>query len=291
MPYATMSDGVKLYYEEAGSGTPILFVHEYAADWRGWEPQMRFFPRRHRCITYSFRGYTPSDVPDDPTKYGQDRVVDDMRDMLAALKIERAHVVGLSMGGFAVAHFARKYPGLALSTCICGCGFGAEKNLHARFAAEATANAGRIRQQGQRAFADAYSVGPSRQRHRQKDPRGYLEFVELLRAHDATGAAHTMQEFQGKRPSLYDFEAEWAACKVPALIIAGDEDDNVLIPSVWLKRVMDNAGLLVIPKAGHTVNLEEPDAFNRALWDFIVLVEAGKWLPRETPLGPGPVFR
>src|SRR5262245_34256385 len=211
MPHVTMNDGVRLYYEEAGSGTPILFVHEYAGDWRAWEPQMRFFPRRHRCITWSFRGYTPSDVPDDPAKYGQDRVVEDMRELLAALQIDKAHVVGLSMGGFAVAHFARRYPQHALSTCICGCGFGAEKHLHQHFQAEATKNANRIREQGQRAFADQYAVGPSRQRHRQKDPRGYAEFVAQLKSHDATGAAHTMQEFQGKRPSLYDFEADWAA--------------------------------------------------------------------------------
>ena len=291
MPHATMSDGVRLYYEEAGSGTPILFVHEYAGDWRAWEPQMRFFSRRHRCITYSFRGYTPSDIPDDPTKYGQDRVVDDIRDMLAALKIDRAHIVGLSMGGFAAAHFARQYPQHCLSTCICGCGFGAEKALHAHFQAESAKNAARIREQGQRAFADSYGVGPSRQRYRQKDPRGFAEFMEQLRSHDAIGAAHTMAEFQGKRPSLYDFEADWARCTVPALIITGDEDDNVLVPNIYLKRHMANAGLLVMPKAGHAVNLEDPDAFNRAVWDFIVMVEAGKWLPRETPLGISPTFR
>jgi pimeloyl-ACP methyl ester carboxylesterase len=285
MPYITCDDGVRLYYEEAGSGSPILFVHEYAGDWRAWEPQMRFFTRRHRCITYSFRGYTPSDVPGDPAKYGQDRVVDDMRDMLDGLKIDKAHVVGLSMGGFAVAHFARRYPDRALSACICGCGFGAEKQLYLQFQAEAKANAERIRNDGQRAFADGYAQGASRQRHREKDPRGFAEFVEQLRAHDTTGAALTMQEYQGKRPSLYDFEAAWAACAVPSLIIAGDEDDNVLQPSLWLKRTMANAGLLVLPKAGHTVNLEEPEAFNRALWDFIVQVEAGKWTPRQAGTG------
>ncbi len=290
MPYITCDDGVRLYYEEAGSGTPIVFSHEYAGDWRAWEPQMRFFPRRHRCITYSYRGYTPSDVPGDPARYGQDRVVDDIRDLLDGLKIERAHIVGLSMGGFAAAHFARRYPDRALSACICGCGFGAEKELYHRFQAEAKANAERIRSQGQRAFAESYSQGPSRQRHREKDPRGFAEFVTQLSEHDATGAALTMQEYQGKRPSLYDFEAAWAACTVPSLIIAGDEDDNVLQPSVWLKRTMANAGLLIIPKAGHTVNLEEPDAFNRALWDFIVQVEAGKWTPRQSK-PPAGTFR
>ena len=290
MPYITCNDGVRLYYEEAGEGTPIVFVHEYAGDWRAWEPQMRFFARRHRCVTYSFRGYTPSDIPGDPAKYGQDRVVDDVRDVLDGLKIEKAHIVGLSMGGFAAAHFARRYPDRALSACICGCGFGAEKHLHPQFQAEAKANAERIRAEGQAAFADSYAQGASRQRHRQKDPRGFAEFVEHLRQHDATGAAHTMQEYQGKRPSLYDFEADWASCAVPSLIVAGDEDDNVLQPSLWLKRAMANAGLLVMPKTGHTVNLEEPEAFNRALWDFIVQVEAGKWTPRQAGSGGG-MFR
>ncbi|MBL8673618.1 MAG: alpha/beta fold hydrolase, partial [Rhodospirillales bacterium] len=148
------------------------------------------------------------------------------------------------------------------------------------FAAGSRANAEIIRRDGQRAFAESYGVGPSRLRHRQKDPRGFAVFMEELKGHDTVGAAHTMAEYQGRRPSLYDFEEEWKRCAVPALIVAGDEDDNVLQPSLYLKRVMGNAGLLVMPKAGHTVNLEEPDAFNRALWDFIALVEAGKWLPR-----------
>jgi len=63
MTWATTTDNFRLHYEEAGKGTPILFIHEFAGDWRAWEPQMRYFSRRHRCITYSARGYTPSDVP------------------------------------------------------------------------------------------------------------------------------------------------------------------------------------------------------------------------------------
>ncbi len=283
MPLLTMNDGVRIHYEEAGEGTPLLFVHEYAGDWRAWEPQMRFFARKHRCITYSFRGYAPSDIPADPAKYGQDRVVEDMRDILDGLGIAKAHLCGLSMGGFAVAHFARRFPARALSAAICGCGFGAEKHLHAEFAAGARANGARILEIGQKAFAAEYGAGPSRLRHRQKDPRGYVEFMTQLAEHDTTGAALTMSEYQGKRPSLYDFEAEWRACMVPSLIVAGDEDDNVLVPSIWLKRTMGNAGLCVMPQAGHTVNLEDPDAFNRVVGDFIALAEAGRWTPRAVP--------
>ena len=98
MPYATTKDNVRLYFEEAGSGTPILFVHEFAADYASWEPQMRYFSRRHRCIAYSARGYTPSDVPASDSAYTYEHFRDDAIAVLDHLKIKAAHLVGLSMG-------------------------------------------------------------------------------------------------------------------------------------------------------------------------------------------------
>src|SRR5690242_11767875 len=101
MPTLTTDDGIKLYCEDTGSGTPIVFVHEFAGDYRSWEPQVRHFARRYRCITYNARGYPPSDVPVEVDRYSQQRSRDDVRCVLDGLKIERAHIVGLSMGGFA----------------------------------------------------------------------------------------------------------------------------------------------------------------------------------------------
>ena len=92
MPFATTPDNVRLHYEEAGSGTPLLFVHEFAGDHRAWEPQMRYFARRYRCITYSARGYTPSDVPPTPASYGYEKFRDDVIAMLDHLKIDKAHI-------------------------------------------------------------------------------------------------------------------------------------------------------------------------------------------------------
>ena len=102
MPTITTDDGVELFYEEAGSGTPIVFVHEYAGDARSWEPQLRFFARRYRCIAYNARGYPPSQVPTEQAKYSQDRATDDIAAVIKALDLAPAHVVGLSMGGTAV---------------------------------------------------------------------------------------------------------------------------------------------------------------------------------------------
>src|SRR5258707_6410036 len=110
MAHLTTDDGVKLYYEETGAGSPIVFVHEFAGDHRSWEPQVRYFSRMYRCITYSARGYPPSDVPEDWAQYSQDRARDDIRSVLDALKIDQAHIVGLSMGGFATVHFGFTYP-------------------------------------------------------------------------------------------------------------------------------------------------------------------------------------
>jgi pimeloyl-ACP methyl ester carboxylesterase len=286
MPHATTPDGVKLYFEEAGTGTPILFVHEYCGDWRSWEPQMRFFSRRHRCITYSFRGYPGSDVPVAPEMYGQRHAVDDARHLLDHLKISAAHIVGLSQGAFATAHFGRLYTSRALSLTLAGVGSGAEREGHERFKKDARTTAELIRKEGAAKYAAGLTGNPTRSRFKAKDPRGFAEFIRHLSEHPDVGAANTMAEYQGKRPSLHDFEEDWRKLDLPVLIVCGDEDEPCLQPSLYLKRVLANAGLAMFAKTGHTVNIEEPDAFNRELWNFIALVEAGKWIPGQH-MAPG----
>src|SRR6186997_2123269 len=141
MPTITADDGVKLHYEEAGSGTPIVFVHEFAGDGRSWEPQMRHFSRRYRSIAYNARGYPPSDVPEDFERYSQERARDDILSVLDHLKIAKAHIVGLSMGGFAALHFGMKHGARALSITVAGCGYGAEPERRAEFQASSRENA------------------------------------------------------------------------------------------------------------------------------------------------------
>ena len=136
MPYVTADDGTKLFYEEVGTGIPIVFVHEFAGDHRSWELQMRHFGRRYRCVAYNARGYPPSDVPDDVERYSQDRARDDIHAVLDALSLETAHVVGLSMGGFAALHFGFTYPGRVRSLVVGGCGYGASPDKRAQFAEE-----------------------------------------------------------------------------------------------------------------------------------------------------------
>src|SRR5947208_7159868 len=175
MPHLTTDDGVKLYYEDTGKGIPIVFIHEVAGDYRSWEQQVRYFARYYRCITVNARGYPPSDVPRDSAKYSQDRARDDIRAVLDALKIDTAHIVGLSMGGFAALHFGFTYPDRARSLVIAGCGYGAAPDKRAQFAAEAEAAAKQFEQVGMAKAAEGYALGPTRVQFQNKDPRGWRE--------------------------------------------------------------------------------------------------------------------
>src|SRR5205809_5478159 len=148
MPHLTTDDGVKLYYEETGKGIPIVFIHEFAGDYRSWEQQVRYFARYYRCITVNARGYPPSDVPKGGEKYSQERARDDIRAVLDALKIERAHIVGLSMGGFATLHFGLHYPNRALSITIAGGAYGSHPAHYKKFQQDWRANAERSEKQG-----------------------------------------------------------------------------------------------------------------------------------------------
>ena len=277
MPFLTTEDGVKLHYEESGSGTPIVFVHEFAGDWRTWEPQLRHFSRRYRCIAYNARGYPPSDVPADVERYSQQRARDDILAVLDALGIERAHIVGNSMGGFATLHFGMAYPARALSLVIAGCGYGAHPDYYATFQAQARDLAKTMLEKGMVHIAATYGHGPGRLPLRDKDPRGFAEFVRQFSGHSAQGSANTMLGYQARRPSLYNLIADMARITAPALIVAGDEDDAVLEPSLLMKRTIPTAGLVVLPKSGHMTNLEDPALFNRLLEDFFHQVEVGRW--------------
>jgi len=290
MPTLTTDDAVKLHYEEAGSGTPLVFVHEFAGDARSWEPQMRYFSRLYRCIAYNARGYPPSEVPEDVERYSQERARDDIRCVLDALGIQRAHVVGLSMGAFATLHFGMHYGYRAISLTIAGGGYGAHPAQYAAFQASARENAQAIREKGMVHFAATYGHGATRVQLEAKDPRGFAEYLEQLAEHSALGSANTMLGYQGRRPSLYALTEEMQRIDVPTLILAGDEEEPCLEACLLMKRCIPAAGLAVLPRSGHAVNLEEPALFNALLADFLHRVEAGRWTPRDARAAPPSIW-
>lgn len=281
MPFAVTDDSVKLHYEETGAGTPIVFVHEFAADHRSWETQMRHFGQRYRCITYSARGYPPSDVPEKAESYSQNRATDDIAAVMDHLKIDKAHIVGLSMGGFATLHFGFRHPKRALSLVVAGVGYGAEKEQAAKFKGEVELVAKSLLSEGMAKFAEKYAYGPTRVQFENKDPRGFAQFKKELGEHSALGSANTQIGVQGQRPSLYDLLDKMRALTIPTLILTGDEDWPCLAPSVLMKREIPSAALAVMPNCGHTINIEDPDQFNRIVGEFIVQVDCGRWPKRD----------
>jgi pimeloyl-ACP methyl ester carboxylesterase len=281
MPYAKTDDGVRLYFEETGSGAPVIFVHEFAGDLRSYEMQLRHFGKRYRAIAYNARGFPPSDVPENVSSYSQARAADDILAVLDHIGAAKAHIVGISMGGFATLHFGLRHPTRALSLCIGGCGYGAEPDKRDIFRAEADTIAATLRRDGMRAFAERYAYGPTRVQYENKDPRGHAEFKKMLGEHSAVGSANTQAGVQKERPSLYTLTEEMGRITVPTLIITGDEDWPCLLPGILMKQSIPTAALSVMPNTGHAINIEEPEEYNRIVADFLAQVDSGRWPHRD----------
>jgi pimeloyl-ACP methyl ester carboxylesterase len=284
MPYIKTSDNVEIFYQKSGKGKPIIFVHEFAGDHRSWEPQINFFSRYYNCITYSARGYPPSQVPESIEKYSQERAWRDILDVIDKLNIEKAHIIGLSMGGFATLHFGINCPNRALSLTIAGCGYGAKadiKNKNEGFTEESEKNAKDILDNGIEKFGNDYGLGSSRVQFQNKDYNSWKIFNERLINHSQVGSANTLLGVQSKRPNLYELKEKIKKIKVPTLIINGDEDDMCLEVGIYLKRNISSSGLVVVPKTGHTINLEEPALFNQYISNFFQAIENNSWGLRD----------
>ena len=275
MPTITAGDGVNIHYQVAGQGLPLIFSHEFAGDITSWEPQVNFFARRYRVITYCHRGYPPSDVPGDPGAYSQERLVADMQELLSYLGVESAYVAGLSMGAATALSFAIAHPDMCRALIVAATGTGStdrERHLEAF-----RQNVQRLQSEGMGGFADEYASGATRVQFRRKDPVGWEKFRAGMAAHSAMGSALMTQGVQLKRPTVFQLEAEMRRMTVPTLLMVGDEDEPCIGPMLFMKRCIPGSGLAMFPQSGHAINLEEPSLFNSTVLDFLTAVEAGAW--------------
>jgi len=273
MPKAKVN-GISLYYEDHGHGYPLIWSHEFAGDHRSWDPQVRFFRRRYRVITYSARGYPPSEVPQDPETYTQENAIEDLRGLLLHLEVEKAHVGGLSMGGNVALNFGIAHPEMTRSLIVAATG-GGSINPEA-FRHDVNTRAAQMRTNGMKSM-DKYALSSTRIQFQSKDPKGYEEFRSQFAEHSNIGSANTFAGIQGRRRSIFDLGPELRVLQVPTLIMTGDEDDACIEPSIFMKRAISRSGLVVFPRSGHTINLEEPDLFNRTVQDFLTNVESDVW--------------
>lgn len=279
MPYVS-SNGVRLYYEEAGKGVPIVFVHEFSGDLRSWEAQMRHFSRRYRCVAFNARGYPPSDVPA-ASKYSHTLATDDIANLMRRLGIGRAHVIGCSMGAYSTLQFGLRYPRRVLSLTVVGAGAGADPARRAEFLKASAASARRFEEGGLAAAMKPYRNAANRIQLENKDPRAWRDFFKRFAERSAVGHANTIRGVQMRRPPLQGMGARLARLDVPLLVVVGDEDESSLNAGLFLKRACPAARLAIVPATGHVVNVEEPEYFNRISGDFLNLVESGRWRPRD----------
>jgi pimeloyl-ACP methyl ester carboxylesterase len=274
MPIAR-ANGVDLYWEETGRGAPLMWVHEYGGDCRSWEPQVRYFSRRYRVVTYNHRGYPPSAVPQAAQDYSQDILVEDLYQLLKGLGLGPAHLGGCSMGANVARDFAIAHPEMTRSLILVGSGAGSVNRE--QFVASQQAAAAALEREGIASLVRSFDALPSRAPFKEKDPRGFAEFLRQAGEHDAQACAHLAREVIAKRKTIFDLEAELKALRVPTLIMVGDRDAPCLEPSVVTSGWLPHAGLAVFPACGHTPNLEEPGLFNLHVAEFLAVVDAGRW--------------
>ena len=279
MPFAITSDKVRLHYEEVGQGTPILFVHEFAVDHRGWEPQLREFGKRYRCIAYSARGYTPSDVPADRNAYSYQHVMRDCVAVLDHLKIDRRISSACRWAATRRCRSRSIIRKRVRSMVLAGTGSGSERWYTEQFHKHSRELGDQFEREGSAAVAKTYGNGPSRVPFAIKDARGFAEFAKQLAEHDAQGLGPYLARLSGRRGRRSTISRTASGSSTtPALIVVGDEDERCIEPSLFLKaRHRRPPGLVMFPKTGHVVNLEEPDLFNQVVGDFLARVDAGRW--------------
>jgi pimeloyl-ACP methyl ester carboxylesterase len=276
MPYVEAT-GAKLYFEEIGYGYPVIFIHEFASDIRGWESLLRYFSRGYRCIAYNARGYPPSDVPGDPSLYSWELAVDDIAVLMRSLGIESAHLVGLSMGGYSALQFGLRHPQKVSAIVAASVGSGCHPSQRNAWLRETSVLSRIFVEHGMVSIAERMARGPARIQLKYKDLKNWREFVIRLRQHSPQGMSKTMAHCQAVRPSLHDLRDQMSDMAVPVLLAVGDEDARCLETNLMLKSALPNAGLWICPNTGHAINLEEPVAFNAQVENFLGAVERGSW--------------
>ena len=282
MPYI-QSNGAKLYYEEAGSGIPIVFVHEFSGDLFSWEKQIQHFSRRYRCIAFNARGYPPSDVPKALSLYSHQHAIDDVAMVMRHCKVKQAHIIGCSMGSRTTLDFGLQYPRMALSLTMIGIGSGGDPRDKAEFVRHAEVRARLYEEGGLAKVLEGLKKAGNRVRLKRKNPRAWDDFCRRFMEHSAQGSANITRRVMARRASLFDMGKALSALKIPSHVVVGDEDPGAIDSGLFMKKVCPAVRLSVVPDTGHLVNLEEPDLLHRMTEDFFALVEARQWRPRSMP--------
>jgi pimeloyl-ACP methyl ester carboxylesterase len=254
---------VPLHVEASGSGPSVLLAHGFGGSARNFRPQLRALRGRYRTIVYDARGHARSGAPEAAGEYAPERFVADLGRVLDEAGAERAVVGGLSMGAGVALRFALAHPdrvqGLVLAS------FPAPARAGGGFAAQALRFARALDEEGMLAAGERFvwgegsGLGP---RDAALVRQGFLE-------HPPHALAHVLRELIAVQPSVEDLAPELRGLDRPALIVAGETDAPSIATGEALAAALPRARLVVVPGAGHVVNLARPEPFNAALLDFL----------------------
>lgn len=265
-------EGVTLFFEETGSGAPILFVHEFGGDYRSWYRQVPVLSQTHRCITYSARGFFPSAIPSARSQYGQAQSTADVLALLDHLEIEAAHLVGTSMGSFTSLDFALNYPLRVKSVTLVGNSSGPRDEAEREgYRQNWVGHEMRLREtQGAKGAVKVLEQDPAYQSFQKNDPEGWATYAKNLHSQSAEGAVNVLATLHWHRRSLFDDEVRLRAFKKPVQLVTGEEDYYLVgETNAFLQSVLSTATWHRFEATGHLVNIERAREFNTLMCEFL----------------------
>jgi len=267
VPYLTTRDGVRLFYDETGHGSPVVFSHAFLGRADVWAGQRIALAPRFRVIAYDARGHGRSSAPEDPRAYGLSPAVADLIAVLDELSIDRAHLCGLSMGGETVLHALLDHPDRVASAVLADVGMGMDDR---EWLAEWTTRvASSFLEQGSVSTFDHHlAASPLVEGLGRRRARAVAGMREIVASQKAHAMAYTLREVMAGRPTVYALEARLRAVQRPVLVLWGAEDPLVGGPSRFLASTIPGARSVVIAGASHVTNIQAPAEFNRALAEF-----------------------
>ena len=268
MPNFKTNDDVTLFYEVTGSGQPIVFVHEFGGDYRSWYRQVAVLSKTHRCITYSARGFLPSEVPKDRNQYGQAQSTADLLTLMDHLEIAKAHVVGTSMGSFTSLDFALNHTDRVATLTLVGNSSGPrDAKEQASYRENWVGHEMKLRQiQGGDGAVAGLEGDPAYQSFQRDEPEGWAIYASNLRGQSADGAINVLATLHWNRISLFAIEAQLQALNIPTLLVTGEEDYYLVgETNEFLESVLPNAHRHHFEGTGHLVNIERAEKFNLVL--------------------------
>ena len=272
MPYARATDGVRIYYEEHGRGFPLVLAYGIGGNAGMWEPNVAALSAKYRLVLWEPRGHARSDSPEDPALYTFNRWTMDLRDVLDRLRIRKAYVGGLSLGGGIATRFTLLYPSRVRALVVVDSSSAAGLPLTVENIVMRARSIEVTLKEGMDAMAEfAIASNPNVAGRVKLDPKARDEIFAMYRMLAPIGYANSLRALL----AMDYITDQLPKIRVPTLLVCGDEDPS-LGPMKVIQKKIKGSRLVVLSPAGHFANRDQPEVFNRAVLDFLAKVDVAR---------------